>query len=352
MFIEQLENRALFSVSAAPVVPNPFAFIIKNNPNADVVSFQQGPIFYLNGWSADASGAPEAIPTWTNSVSGAQFSQPTLNDSGRLQITGTPGADQISSEQVTGINTTSDLPAFVFEPTSADEFQTMHAKFVYDFFASQTDKVPDARGGFESAPQLVQDYQQALSSKEANPPAGWSQDDVTQYNNIIACLNWNIKHYQEQLDRFKNVSFTLVHVAGKYDVYVESPDTPITIAIDAGAGNDTISIAPNVNAKTSILGGKGNDMLISGKMHTYLAGGAGNDVLVSRSKHGGTLDGGPGTDTFDSRFGSILVADATSSDFVGIHGQSYPMATAAASSKISMKNTTFSDIFVTPDGLV
>jgi Ca2+-binding RTX toxin-like protein len=167
----------------------------------------------------------------------------------------------------------------------------------------------------------------------------------------IPGVNAAVDEYNQKVAKYAKVNMTRVRVAGMYDIYVMG-STPITIAIDSGAGNDTISVAPNVNDKTSILGGKGNDMLISGKMHTYLAGGAGNDVLVSRSKHGGTLDGGPGNDTFDSRFGSTLVADPGASDLVDIHGQSYPMATAASSSNVSMKNTTFSQIFVTPDGLV
>jgi hypothetical protein len=87
-------------------------------------------------------------------------------------------------------------------------------------------------------------------------------------------------------------------------------------------------------------------------MHTYLSGGAGNDRLVSRSKHGGTMEGGPGADTLDCRVGKMNVSGATSADYVVVHGQSYPMATAASALGTSISHKDFSDVLITPDGLV
>ncbi len=360
-FAETLENRTLMS-STTPTLP--WANFTGNVLPA---------LFVPQVWAADFSAAPEAPPTWINTITGKSITAPLLSPSGRLQISGTTKADQISVEQVTGLDPSSDLPAFILDSDRPEFFQSVadasgNGSYTFlggwsssytgaqpgsigtegydiDFVDSQNDQVPDLYGHLGPPSTLLAQYQQQEQL------LGDSDDGLRIRDMGIPGVNVAVDQYNQKVAKYAKVNMTRVRVAGLYDVYVMG-STPITIAIDSGAGNDTISVAANVNDKTSILGGKGNDMLISGKMHTYLAGGAGNDVLVSRSKHGGTLDGGPGTDTFDSRFGSTLVADANSSDFVDIRGQSYPMATAAASSKISMKNTTFSQIFVTPDGLV
>jgi len=46
------------------------------------------------------------------------------------------------------------------------------------------------------------------------------------------------------------------------------------------------------------------------------------------------------------------VSAADSADFVQVHGQSFPMATAASTLHVSADRTNFSDILVSPDGLV
>ncbi|HVC07085.1 MAG TPA: hypothetical protein VND98_05820 [Solirubrobacterales bacterium] len=65
--------------------------------------------------------------------------------------------------------------------------------------------------------------------------------------------------------------------------------------VNAGAGNDTVTVAREVSVGVTLRGGPGNDRLVGGAGNDRLIGGPGNDVLI-----GGTgndeLIGGPGND--------------------------------------------------------
>lgn len=67
------------------------------------------------------------------------------------------------------------------------------------------------------------------------------------------------------------------------------------IRINAGLGDDTVIISPNVKIRASIEGGAGNDQIGGGGASDTLVGNAGNDSIAG---HGGNdyFDGGAGDD--------------------------------------------------------
>jgi Ca2+-binding RTX toxin-like protein len=67
------------------------------------------------------------------------------------------------------------------------------------------------------------------------------------------------------------------------------------IVFDAGIGNDTVLIAPEITAAVEGHGGDGNDNLVGGSGANKLWGDAGSDVLAGRAGND-TLDGGTGDD--------------------------------------------------------
>src|SRR5262249_43035620 len=68
------------------------------------------------------------------------------------------------------------------------------------------------------------------------------------------------------------------------------------IDVNAGAGNDTVTVDPRITLPTQLGGGPGNDRLQGGSAPNVLLGGGGHDTLIgNRSRD--TLDGGPGQDS-------------------------------------------------------
>jgi Ca2+-binding RTX toxin-like protein len=55
------------------------------------------------------------------------------------------------------------------------------------------------------------------------------------------------------------------------------------IAVDGGAGNDTIQVDPTVLKNVILVGGAGNDTLVGGAGNDVLVGGPGNDVLYGKA---------------------------------------------------------------------
>ncbi len=74
------------------------------------------------------------------------------------------------------------------------------------------------------------------------------------------------------------------------------PDQVQRIYVDAQAGND--SVRNDVNRRSTLRGGDGNDTLIGGPASDFLYGEAGNDILKGEGG-GNALIGGDGIDTAD-----------------------------------------------------
>ncbi len=80
------------------------------------------------------------------------------------------------------------------------------------------------------------------------------------------------------------------------------------ISIEAGAGDDFVSIGQSVVEKTWVFGNSGNDRISAGGGDTTIYGGSGNDTLVGGA---GTdvLDGGTGTDSLSAQIGDHVSQD-------------------------------------------
>lgn len=93
------------------------------------------------------------------------------------------------------------------------------------------------------------------------------------------------------------------------------------VVIDAGDGDDTISISPTVRAEVWAFGRGGNDYLVGGGGKNHLYGGTGNDTITGGSA-ADILDGGPGINTVRSHTGQVRVSGhLTQSSTMGIVGQ-------------------------------
>lgn len=92
---------------------------------------------------------------------------------------------------------------------------------------------------------------------------------------------------------------------GASDGVFDTAVTPVTaILVDAGTGNDSVSLA-GVPINATVVGGDGNDTLVGGAGSDSLAGGDGNDIFFAQDGAADTLDGGDGNDTASTRDRSI-----------------------------------------------
>ncbi|HYH22011.1 MAG TPA: tandem-95 repeat protein [Azospirillum sp.] len=99
--------------------------------------------------------------------------------------------------------------------------------------------------------------------------------------------------------------------AGNDTVLVDALGSiPVTVAVDAGDGDDIVAIQNTVT--DTLDGGAGNDKLAAGGGDDLVRGGAGDDTL-SGSVGNDTLDGGDGADYFRDADGTA-VADGGSGD--------------------------------------
>jgi hypothetical protein len=339
-FSEALENRTLLSSGAIanPVYP-------WSNAQGPVLSLSD---FSPHEWTADYSSVSEGPPSWINTVTGMHFTEPMLNDNGLFQVFGTAKANEISVEQVMGLDTSADLPALVIQSpervvrtgkgtldltgggsVSNGEETIVEIQWRREFMPSQSDKIPDLNLYMRPAKEVLEQYKAHLATLVDD-----SDDAYRIQKYTIPFIQRDIDQYNAAVAKYENTVMTRIRVAGMYDAYLLPGDAPVKISIDSGAGDDVISIAPNVQMKTTIAGGKGSDTIISGKQKSYLSGGAGDDRLVSRSKKGGTLDGGAGSDLLEARFSTMNVSSADASDKVRIHQATYPVSTVASSASL------------------
>jgi Ca2+-binding RTX toxin-like protein len=91
--------------------------------------------------------------------------------------------------------------------------------------------------------------------------------------------------------------------------------------VNAGAGDDSISVAREVPIAVTLRGGPGNDRLVGGAGADKLVGGTGDDTLIGRAG-GDSLFGGPGNDRLVGCSGNdLLRGDGGENTLLGGSGQ-------------------------------
>jgi hypothetical protein len=86
--------------------------------------------------------------------------------------------------------------------------------------------------------------------------------------------------------------------------------------VNAGGGNDRVSVGKNVLVPVTIQGGGGDDILIGGAGPDRLLGGPGNDLLVGNAG-ADALYGGAGNDTLMGGPGNDLLSGGPGNDSLG-----------------------------------
>jgi len=230
------------------------------------------------------------------------FTLPTIRADGSARVTGSEGDDDITIEATTGFAETKDdkgapsdgehdflnvidpttgerYIASGFEMTSIDGMLTMEAGAL----RGETDRLADIK-----AAATYDNREEAIAESEAR----------------IAAIEEQIARYEALKPVIESGRFVHYTLAGVYDYYVQiADDQPTTarVTVDAGAGNDAVTISPNVPMKSTLYGGSGADVLTTGKKTTSVFAGGGKDRLINRSTKGATLDGGQGADRYFNR---------------------------------------------------
>jgi len=83
--------------------------------------------------------------------------------------------------------------------------------------------------------------------------------------------------------------------------------------VNAGAGEDSVTVAREVPVPVTLRGGPGNDRLVGGGAGDKLVGGPGHDVLIGRAGND-SLFGGPGNDRLVGLGGNDLLRGDSGTD--------------------------------------
>jgi Ca2+-binding RTX toxin-like protein len=83
--------------------------------------------------------------------------------------------------------------------------------------------------------------------------------------------------------------------------------------VNAGAGDDTVTVAREVPIPVTLRGGPGRDRLVGGSAADKLVGGTGDDVLIGRAG-ADSLFGGPGNDRLIGGGGNDLLRGGSGED--------------------------------------
>ena len=87
------------------------------------------------------------------------------------------------------------------------------------------------------------------------------------------------------------------------------------ISIDAGGGDDSVEIAGDVDIRSTIVGGDGNDSLSGGRGSDFIFGGAGDDVILGNGGRD-ALFGEAGSDSVSGGSGPDIVSGGAGDDTV------------------------------------
>ena len=250
---------------------------------------------------------------------------PVTKADGSVSLAGTTGGDVISVERV----------------TTLDSSDTNAGSFVYFL----TSVGPAALGlpalkDVETLSRLVDQHKKSLADAEQRLHDYRHQDLSSledKGKSIIESARQEVENDQrlvtmgeESLEKLQTVSdFIRYRMDAVYEVFVEvtpkvSPQSRLWI--DAGNGNDVVTISNTVPLRTTVTGGAGADKLTSGSRRTLLSGGSGRDRLFSRSKQGGVLAGGTGADRYYNRFGDVEILAKGDGDALMVNGEAVAIA--------------------------
>jgi len=122
---------------------------------------------------------------------------------------------------------------------------------------------------------------------------------VTLTNGVLTVTGSNAKD-TIKLDQYSNGIF--VNINGK--VLLRARSSAVSqIVVNAGDGNDSVTINSNIKLETLIDGGNGNDFLSGGSGKDVIYGGEGNDRLYGNAG-ADLLYGNDGNDTLDGGLGA------------------------------------------------
>jgi Ca2+-binding RTX toxin-like protein len=104
-----------------------------------------------------------------------------------------------------------------------------------------------------------------------------------------------------------------VHPEGKQNELICEAAPIGGFEVNAGDGNDSVSVERNVPISVTLRGGAGNDRLVGGAGADKLIGGAGNDQLIGRGGND-SLFGGSGDDSLHGGNGNDLLRGGPGED--------------------------------------
>ena len=329
--VEALESRRLFSAdvvfppeSSLPVtmsalgeddMPKVTMFLMAEMMPPDKAQ--------LGGTSThDANGA--IIITFPT---GERILLPGVKSDGSVSLFGTPSADTVTVERVTGLDSNDPtLMGVVYFPMP-DGVGGVPLVGVGIGAIKDPAKLENL---LDAERTSLAEHQQQLADAQAAP--GVDPDDDSTFHALerqIMFDQFAVDELQYVLAKISQpVDYVRYRLDGTYEIFVEASvglTIQSRIRIDTGDGADIVSVSNNVPLRSTIAGGAGADKLTSGSKRTLLYGGGGKDRLFSRSKHGGTLDGGTGADKYYNRFGEIQIAARADGDAIVVDGVPVPV---------------------------
>jgi Ca2+-binding RTX toxin-like protein len=273
----------------------------------------------LGGTSThDANGA--IIITFPT---GERILLPGVKSDGSVYLAGTPSADTVTVERVTGLDSSDpSLMGVVYFPMPEGVSDVPLVGVGIGAIKDPTklqDLLDSTGASLAKKEQELADRQAAITDDQPDPdPTGtealqreikFSQFSVDELQYVLAKIAEPVDYVRYRLD-------------GVYEIFVDASvglTIQSRIRIDTGDGADIVSVANNVPLRSTVSGGSGPDKLTSGSKRTLLYGGGGKDRLFSRSKHGGTLDGGTGADKYYNRFGEIQISARADGDAIVVN---------------------------------
>lgn len=223
------------------------------------------------------------------------FDLPSVKSDGSTRVSGSDEGDVITAESTTGVHE-------VLDENGRDA--DGEADFINMIDPTTGERRIANRSDFANIGGQIKSYSSVAEGTEhelADARAANRTEDLESLQAELDSYHAKIAELRVLEDLVDNGRFIHYTLAGVYDCYVQIADdqsSAARVTVDAGEGNDTVSISSNVPMKSTLRGDSGADVLTSGKRSTLIYGGGGKDRLINRSTKGGTLDGGQGADRY------------------------------------------------------